>query len=134
MEENEETSSPSVYRKHREKMEDIKRQGREERMKRREEQREVYEPENSDEYEWILENLTQMGINTKKPNPCEGTGFVYDGQMAEHKNEWDPEFPEKPERVVTSFKRICELGLIERCHRIEARYGTEDQVLYTFKI
>lgn len=57
------------------------------------------------------------------------TGLVYDELMLKHKNDWDPNFPEKPERISEPFKRCSELHLVERCIRIETQYGTEDMVL-----
>lgn len=47
------------------------------------------------------------------------TGLVYDELMLKHKNDWDPNFPEKPERISEPFKRCSELHLVERCIRIE---------------
>ncbi|WAR27064.1 HDAC6-like protein [Mya arenaria] len=59
----------------------------------------------------------------------EETGFLYDERCLAHKNEWDPGHPEKPARASCSYERCSQLGLVERCTRIEARYGREDEVL-----
>ncbi|KAK3101488.1 hypothetical protein FSP39_003983 [Pinctada imbricata] len=48
--------------------------------------------------------------------------------MLKHKNEWDPNFPECPGRIKLAFQRCVEMGLINRCTRIQAQMGTEDQV------
>ncbi|OWF48323.1 histone deacetylase 6-like isoform X1 [Mizuhopecten yessoensis] len=123
---------------HRERLERVRRQGRE--RKRQEEERKKEERRNNQEKPvssdseneddaYLIEQLTKMGITVKKPEPPEGTGLVYDDRMATFECLWDPAFPEKPERITESFARCSELGLIERCTRIEAQYGTEDQVL-----
>ena len=47
------------------------------------------------------------------------TGFLYDEFFTKHKNPWASNFPEKPQRVSESYKRCCELGLVDRCTRIQ---------------
>ncbi|XP_033746720.1 histone deacetylase 6-like isoform X2 [Pecten maximus] len=138
------TDGVSAHVIHRERLERVRRQGRE--KKRQEEERKKEErkkeerkkknqenPESSDsedeEDAYLIEQLTKMGISVKKPEPPEGSGLVYDDRMAKFQCLWDPAFPEKPERITEPFARCSELGLIERCTRIEAQYGTEDQVL-----
>lgn len=57
------------------------------------------------------------------------TGLVYDERMAEHRCLWDENYPECPERFTEVIGRCQELRLLERCTRIAARPGTEDEVL-----
>lgn len=49
------------------------------------------------------------------------TGFYYDEIFTKHKNEWDETYPECPERVAEPFARCCELGLVDRCERVQVR-------------
>lgn len=43
------------------------------------------------------------------------TGLVYSQDMTGHKNIWDSNFPEKPERITDPYRRCSELGLVDRC-------------------
>jgi histone deacetylase 6 len=37
--------------------------------------------------------------------------------------------PEKPERISDIFANHCDYGLVERCHRIETRKATNEELL-----
>ena len=50
------------------------------------------------------------------------TGFLYDEFFTKHKNPWAPDYPERPERVSEPYKRCCELGLVDRCTKIQVRH------------
>ncbi|XP_052780772.1 histone deacetylase 6-like isoform X1 [Mya arenaria] len=82
-----------------------------------------------EEYNSLIAGLSEVALLMKKPNIVNGTGFLYDERCLAHKNEWDPGHPEKPARASCSYERCSQLGLVERCTRIEARYGREDEVL-----
>ncbi|XP_061644669.1 histone deacetylase 6 [Phyllopteryx taeniolatus] len=56
------------------------------------------------------------------------TGLVYDERMMEHLNLWDRHHPEQPQRIFKIFSRHQDLGLVERCHRIPARFATEEEL------
>ncbi|KAM9828612.1 histone deacetylase 6 isoform X2 [Syngnathus typhle] len=56
------------------------------------------------------------------------TGLVYDERMMEHLNLWDRHHPEQPQRIFKIFSRHEQLGLVERCQRIPARFATEDEL------
>ena len=49
------------------------------------------------------------------------TGIYYDPQMMEHKNPWDPEHIETPERLRAIWERIQEYGLVDQCVRVPSR-------------
>src|SRR5581483_10107272 len=49
--------------------------------------------------------------------------------MLEHHCIWDPDYPEKPERLSAVINRCQELGLIDRCVPISPRYADPDEVL-----
>ena len=51
------------------------------------------------------------------------TGFLYDEFFTKHKNPWAPGFVERPERVSDTYKRCCELGLVDRCTRVQVLNG-----------
>ncbi|XP_035701530.1 histone deacetylase 6 isoform X3 [Folsomia candida] len=57
------------------------------------------------------------------------TGVVYDMKMLEHYCIWDPQYPEKPERLSAVIDRCQQLGLIDRCTPILPRYARQDEVL-----
>ncbi|XP_052280508.1 histone deacetylase 6-like isoform X1 [Dreissena polymorpha] len=91
---------------------------------------EVVDSEGEDGYDHMLiEGLSEVALLMKKPDTTAGTGFVYDEMCLLHKNEWHPGHPEKPARAARSYQRCEELGLIDRCKRIQSRFGTEDEVL-----
>ncbi|XP_038154361.1 histone deacetylase 6 [Cyprinodon tularosa] len=56
------------------------------------------------------------------------TGLVYDEKMMEHVNLWDRHHPEQPQRTFKIFSRHQQLGLVDRCHRIQARLATEEEL------
>ncbi|XP_055881902.1 histone deacetylase 6-like isoform X3 [Biomphalaria glabrata] len=74
-------------------------------------------------------SLTTLEIREPAPPVYIGTGLVYDEIMTMHKCDWDPDFPENPLRLTEPYKRCCELGLIERCERIESKRATDEEIL-----
>ena len=52
------------------------------------------------------------------------TGIVFDEFMAQHFNPWDSDHIEKPDRLLKSHERCVELGLIEKCVKIQSRKAT----------
>uniref|UniRef100_UPI001A98945B histone deacetylase 6-like n=1 Tax=Gasterosteus aculeatus aculeatus TaxID=481459 RepID=UPI001A98945B len=56
------------------------------------------------------------------------TGLVYDERMMEHQNMWDRNHPEQPQRIFKIFSKHQQLGLVDRCQRIEARLATEEEL------
>ena len=57
------------------------------------------------------------------------TGLIYDDFMAEHKNPWDGEHVECPERILRAKARLDELGLTYKCQRIPSRKATNEEML-----
>ena len=57
------------------------------------------------------------------------TGFIFDIKFAEHKNPWDPNHIECPERILRAKKRCEELKLTEKCQQIQTRMATEEEML-----
>ncbi|KAH9510049.1 Histone deacetylase 6 [Bulinus truncatus] len=74
-------------------------------------------------------SLATLDIRGPPPPVYLGTGLIYDEIMTMHKCDWDPNFPENPLRLTEPYKRCCELGLIERCERIESKKATADEIL-----
>lgn len=56
-----------------------------------------------------------------------GTGFIYNEEVVKHFCIWLKEFSERPERITLPYQRCQELGLIDRCIKIESCTGTIDQ-------
>ena len=50
------------------------------------------------------------------------TGFVYDANMALHKNVTNPRHPESPARVTEAYDLLKGSGLLETCIRVKSRY------------
>lgn len=86
----------------------------------------------SDDEETLLrlqELSTQMevkpGVTT---NRFLGTGLVYDEIFTKHQCEWDTAYPENPRRLLDSYARCYDLGLVQRCIKININYAMEDQI------
>lgn len=47
------------------------------------------------------------------------TGLTYDPIMLEHYCEWDPQFPENPDRILQPYERCKFYGLIDECFEIK---------------
>lgn len=109
-------------------LEELKKMGRAERQRMREERRRQKSDSDS-ESEYLVGKLAEIALTVREPDPVEGTGLIYDERMLKHKNLWDDHHPENPARISGPFKRCCELGLIDRCVRLEAQYSTEDMIL-----
>ncbi|CAL1542444.1 unnamed protein product [Lymnaea stagnalis] len=79
----------------------------------------------------IIIQLTQSFLEVRElaPPPYIGTGLIYDEIMTLHKCEWDPKFPENPLRITEPYKRCTELGLIERCERLECQRAKPEEIL-----
>uniref|UniRef100_A0A3B3BY58 Histone deacetylase 6 n=1 Tax=Oryzias melastigma TaxID=30732 RepID=A0A3B3BY58_ORYME len=67
---------------------------------------------------------------TAAPPPAVATitGLVYDERMMEHVNLWDRHHPEQPQRIFRIFSRHQQLGLVDRCQRIQSRSATEEEL------
>ena len=57
-----------------------------------------------------------------------GVGLVYDDRMLLHLCPWDQHHIESPDRLRTIWTRCQELGLVERCQKIESRLATEEEL------
>lgn len=88
----------------------------------------------SDSEAEILKDMASLKVAEDAPLQYKGTGFIYDDLFSRPKCEFDPNYPEKPERVLLPLARNQELGLIERCVLIPISYATEDQILWQHTI
>ena len=55
-------------------------------------------------------------------------GLVYDDRMLLHHCPWDPHHIESPDRLSSIWRRCAELGLVERCLRLDSRLATEEEL------
>ncbi|NWV72640.1 HDAC6 deacetylase, partial [Dasyornis broadbenti] len=55
-------------------------------------------------------------------------GLVYDPRMEEHRNTWDSQHPESPQRLSRVLQRLQELGLAQRCLRVPPRPATPQEL------
>ncbi|NXU92880.1 HDAC6 deacetylase, partial [Xiphorhynchus elegans] len=60
---------------------------------------------------------TPLGIPPETP-PGPRVGLVYDPRMEEHRNTWDSQHPECPQRLPRVLQRLQELGFAQRCLRV----------------
>ena len=56
-------------------------------------------------------------------------GLVYDEKMLLHQCPWDPHHIECPDRLRSIWRRCGELGLLERCHMVDSRPATEEELI-----
>ncbi|PRD32864.1 UNVERIFIED_CONTAM: Hdac6 [Trichonephila clavipes] len=56
------------------------------------------------------------------------TGLIFDDRMAEHSCTWDPKHPEKPERYLSSMKKIKDYDLLQRCHIMPSRMANIEEL------
>ncbi|CAL9702786.1 unnamed protein product [Knipowitschia caucasica] len=78
----------------------------------------------------VLKESTNQG-NSLSPitSASAKTGLVYDQRMMDHLNLWDRHHPEQPQRISKIFARHQQLGLEQRCERLEVRLATEEELL-----
>ncbi|XP_015587407.1 histone deacetylase 6 isoform X1 [Cephus cinctus] len=86
----------------------------------------VQSPELLQEIDRKLNFLIQFTNLTKAPNRvC----VVYDPRMLKHINVPDDSHPEKPERISNIYTKHEEYGLLKRCHVLQGRVATEEELL-----
>ncbi|XP_031628963.1 histone deacetylase 6 isoform X2 [Contarinia nasturtii] len=78
--------------------------------------------------ETVVKDIYQNALSALKTKRG-ATGLVFDRRMDQHSCLWDKGYPECPERFTRVLERCEELQLIERCHAIESRLGTVDEIL-----
>ncbi|XP_064604924.1 histone deacetylase 6-like isoform X2 [Liolophura sinensis] len=73
-----------------------------------------------------------QGLNLRMEDKCrrrpQRTGFLYDDRMTRHYCSWNPEYTEIPGRLLKSYERCQEYGLVERCHRVQARHASQEEM------
>ncbi|NWZ74418.1 HDAC6 deacetylase, partial [Acrocephalus arundinaceus] len=62
------------------------------------------------------------------PPPRAWVGLVYDPRMEEHRNTWDSQHPESPQRLSRVLQRLQELGLAQRCLRLPPKPASPQQL------
>ncbi|XP_068854352.1 histone deacetylase 6 [Aphelocoma coerulescens] len=89
---------------------------------------EAGEEENEEEEKEELEGDGNPPETTPETPPEAPTrprvGLVYDPRMEEHRNTWDSQHPESPQRLSRVLQRLQELGLAQRCLRVPPRPAT----------
>ena len=58
----------------------------------------------------------------------QSVGLVYDERMLLHHCPWDPHHIESPDRLSSIWRRCSDLGLVERCVRLDSRLATEEEL------
>ncbi|NXQ57252.1 HDAC6 deacetylase, partial [Anthoscopus minutus] len=93
-----------------------------------EEAAEEEEEEEDDEGKEELEGDGNPPETPPEPPPRARVGLVWDPRMEEHRNTWDSQHPECPQRLSRVLQRLQELGLAQRCLRVPARAATLQQL------
>ncbi|NWZ88400.1 HDAC6 deacetylase, partial [Poecile atricapillus] len=88
------------------------------------------EEENKDEDEGKeeLEGDGNPPETPPEPPPRARVGLVYDPRMEEHRNTWDSQHPECPQRLSRVLQRLQELGLAQRCLPLPSRPASPRQL------
>ncbi|CAL8109628.1 unnamed protein product [Orchesella dallaii] len=87
-------------------------------------------PEQSSNVQKLLdERISQLILTTDLQQPSHRVAIVYDDLMLKHRNSAEPGHPERPERISNIFACHGDFGLLERCHRLQPREATEDELL-----
>nr|XP_041567857.1 histone deacetylase 6 [Taeniopygia guttata] len=86
-----------------------------------EEEAEEAEAEEEDEEDEEEEEEEEVGGSPPEPPGTARVGLVYDPRMEEHRNTWDSQHPEAPQRLPRVLQRLQELGLAQRCRPVPAR-------------
>ncbi|KAG8229704.1 hypothetical protein J437_LFUL009829 [Ladona fulva] len=73
--------------------------------------------------------LDSLIIGTRLTFPAERLCIVFDDRMLKHKNLRDPGHPEKPDRLFACMDRLREYGIEDRCHQLQGRLATEEELL-----
>ncbi|NXU64190.1 HDAC6 deacetylase, partial [Horornis vulcanius] len=84
--------------------------------------------EEEDEDEEELEGDGNPPETPLEPPPRARVGLVYDPRMEEHRNTWDSQHPESPQRLSRVLQRLQELGLAQRCLRVPPKPATPRQL------
>uniref|UniRef100_A0A915K6Z8 histone deacetylase n=1 Tax=Romanomermis culicivorax TaxID=13658 RepID=A0A915K6Z8_ROMCU len=56
-------------------------------------------------------------------------GFAYDQRMLDHKCTWDRNHIEIPDRLERCYEICRSKGLIDRCHFLECRFASREEIL-----
>ncbi|KAL8582057.1 hypothetical protein ACOMHN_028038 [Nucella lapillus] len=71
--------------------------------------------------------MASDGSSSMSGSPS-ATGLVYDQKLSRHYCAWNPAYTERPERLQECYKRIQQLGLVERCVNVPVRPATDEEV------
>uniref|UniRef100_A0A8C6WN44 Protein deacetylase HDAC6 n=1 Tax=Neogobius melanostomus TaxID=47308 RepID=A0A8C6WN44_9GOBI len=77
----------------------------------------------------LRESANRGSTQSRAPCASTKTGLVYDKKMMEHINMWDRHHPEQPQRIAKIYSQHQQLGLEQRCERLELRLATEEELL-----
>ena len=74
----------------------------------------------------MMEKMAQSGMveveeDNREDKKRGKTALVYDERMEDHKNLWDEKHIENPERLRRVWSRCQEMGLVDRCLRLDSR-------------
>lgn len=69
-----------------------------------------------------------MNIKLKDEYALNKTGLTYDPIMLEYHCEWDPIYPEKPDRILKPYERCKFYNLVDKCVDIKGRFATDEEV------
>ncbi|KAG7280860.1 hypothetical protein CRUP_010842 [Coryphaenoides rupestris] len=104
--------SPSLQGS-REKLKEVKRRGKMDRSK--------------DE---LIDQLKHLEVSSSLAS---GTGLVYSEEFTHHSCLWDPSHPECPDRVTSIMEELEGRGLLPRCHNLEPREASEEELQLVHK-
>ncbi|XP_043492900.1 histone deacetylase 6 isoform X2 [Polistes fuscatus] len=93
------------------------------------ETRNCYPIQNKDIFEELDKRLDLLIESTNLSKAPNKVCIVYDNRMLKHCDAVNNTHPEKPNRIVSIYKKHEEHGLLERCYLQQGRVATEEELL-----
>lgn len=77
----------------------------------------------------VASKLNSLISSTKLRNPPHKLSLVYDSRMLKHFNRGEMSHPERPERISSIYSMLEEYQLLQRCHLLEPRVASEEELI-----
>lgn len=92
------------------------------------ETRNCYPVQSTQRLKEISDRLQQLKVSTNLSSAPKQVCYVYDTQMAEHRNLYEEHY-ERPERITKIQETLAEYDLLDRMHRLSTREASTEELL-----
>ncbi|XP_046454451.1 histone deacetylase 6-like isoform X3 [Daphnia pulex] len=92
--------------------------------------RNCYPVQSNETIDLLDQRLDKLIKETSLAVPKHRVCFIYDERMALHRNINEPGHPERPARITSIYQKLMEFGVLERCHRLDARDADREELLW----